>query len=300
MGDARTAGKSVVLTDWPPGPDDQYTSICKSFASIAISYYPLSLRRHRDGRRRSVDPALGLGLGHALHAVRPPLELEHRVSAVALDGEHEARVPDRERLDRELPALGVPGQHPVQVARPQPGLLATGPGPDLDNHVLVIVRIPLDHREPDLLGKRVDLLAGGLEHRLQLRVLATLGEQLARPFRVVDGASIFGRELGGGLEIGVRTRRGREPFPIANHLGIGQLGLERREPRLDLRHLGRRSSRRGRERRDPRGAHHRVNRAMADVILYGDTERNPAMRHEVPVPIGDPLFAHGERRATVS
>ena len=32
----RTA-ESVVLTDWPPGPDERYTSICRSFGSIATS-----------------------------------------------------------------------------------------------------------------------------------------------------------------------------------------------------------------------------------------------------------------------
>ncbi len=32
----RTA-ESVVLTDWPPGPVERYTSICKSFGSICTS-----------------------------------------------------------------------------------------------------------------------------------------------------------------------------------------------------------------------------------------------------------------------
>jgi Xaa-Pro aminopeptidase len=29
---------------------------------------------------------------------------------------------------------------------------------------------------------------------------------------------------------------------------------------------------------------------MADVLLYGDTDRNPALRHEVPIAIGDPFL----------
>jgi hypothetical protein len=32
----RTA-ESVVLTDWPPGPDDRYTSMRRSFSSIWTS-----------------------------------------------------------------------------------------------------------------------------------------------------------------------------------------------------------------------------------------------------------------------
>src|SRR3954468_23638334 len=32
---------------------------------------------------------------------------------------------------------------------------------------------------------------------------------------------------------------------------------------------------------------------MADVLLYSDTERNAAMRHEVPIAVGDP-FGYAE------
>jgi Xaa-Pro aminopeptidase len=37
---------------------------------------------------------------------------------------------------------------------------------------------------------------------------------------------------------------------------------------------------------------------VADVLLFGDTERNPALRHEVPVAIGDP-FLYAEVAGTV-
>ena len=41
---------------------------------------------------------------------------------------------------------------------------------------------------------------------------------------------------------------------------------------------------------------------MADVLIYGDTERSPAMRHEVPLGIGDPfLYLETDgRRAVVT
>ena len=39
---------------------------------------------------------------------------------------------------------------------------------------------------------------------------------------------------------------------------------------------------------------------MASLLLYGDTERSPAMRHEIPIAIGDPmLFAEGDGRTVI-
>ena len=194
----------------------------------------LGLGQHRDGRGRGVDPALGLGLGHALDAVRAALELEHRVRAVALDGERVRAVADRQRLDREAAPLGVAGQHPVQVAGPQPGLVAAGARADLDDHVLVVVGVALDHRQADLLLERLDPLARGLQQRPQLGVVAVLGEQLARALEVVDDAPVLGGQLGGRLELAVGPAGGREPLAVGDHLGVGQLALELAEARLDL------------------------------------------------------------------
>ena len=111
----------------------------------------LGLGQHRDGRRRGVDAALRLGLRHALHAVRAALELEDRVGAVALDLERVRAVGGAQRLGLEAAPLGVAGEHPVEVAGPQAGLVAAGAAADLDDHVLVVVGVALDHREPDLL-----------------------------------------------------------------------------------------------------------------------------------------------------
>ena len=47
----------------------------------------LGLGHHGDGRRRGVDPALRLGRGHALDAVRAALALEDGERAVALHRE---------------------------------------------------------------------------------------------------------------------------------------------------------------------------------------------------------------------
>ena len=77
----RTA-ESVVLTDCPPGPGGA-VDVDLQVVRVDLDVDLLGLGQHRDGRRGGVDAALGLGLGHALHAVRAALELEHRVGAVA-------------------------------------------------------------------------------------------------------------------------------------------------------------------------------------------------------------------------
>ena len=86
--------------------------------------------------------------GHALHAVGAALELEDRVRTVALDRELDlaeaaavvlVRV---ERLDGEAAALGVAGQHPVDVGRPERALVAALALAHLDDHVLLVGRDP--------------------------------------------------------------------------------------------------------------------------------------------------------------
>ena len=121
----------------------------------------LGLGQHGDRRGRGVDAALRLGDRHALHAVGAALVLEDRVGAVAVDGEGVLAVADLERLDLEAQALGVLGQHAVDVARPEPGLLAAGPALDLDDDVLVVGRIALDHGQADLLVELLQAPARG-------------------------------------------------------------------------------------------------------------------------------------------
>src|SRR5256885_16912246 len=77
------------------------------------------------------------------------LELEDRVRAVALDRERVRPVSDRQQLDREPASLGVAGEHAVQIARPQPGLVAARPGTVLADPVLDVVGLALDHGDAD-------------------------------------------------------------------------------------------------------------------------------------------------------
>jgi hypothetical protein len=105
-----------------------------------------------------VDAALRLRLGHALDPVRPALVLEHAVGALALHGEREVALAHLDRLGPEPAPLRVAVEHPVDVGREQPGLLAARAGPDLHDHVAVVIRVGLDHREPDLLLELADPL----------------------------------------------------------------------------------------------------------------------------------------------
>ena len=73
-----------MLTLWPPGPEEQNVSMRRSFV-VDLDLDLLGLGQHGDRDGRGVDAALGLGLGHALHAVDAALELQPAVDAVALD-----------------------------------------------------------------------------------------------------------------------------------------------------------------------------------------------------------------------
>ncbi len=161
----RTA-ESVVLTDWPPGPDERNTSIRRSFGSI-VHVDVLGLGQHQHAGRRGVDAALRLGDRHPLHPVHAALPLQPRPDAVAALGHALGLDRDRDVLDAaqvrllrvdhlDDPAvpLGVPGVHPQQVAGEQRRLLAALAGLDLDDHVLGVVRVARDQHLAELLLQR--------------------------------------------------------------------------------------------------------------------------------------------------
>ena len=152
-----------MLTDWPPGPGgavDVDLQVLRGDLDLDL----LGLGQHRDGRGRGVDPALRLGLRHPLDPVGAALELEHRVGAVAPDLEGDLlEAADlgrrlREHLGREAALLGVAGEHVEEVAGEQRRLVAAGAGADLDDHVLVVVGVALDHRQAQLVLERAQLL----------------------------------------------------------------------------------------------------------------------------------------------
>ena len=170
-----------------------------------------------------MDPALRLGLGDSLDAVRASLVLEHRVGALALDGEDDLLVAAglvrarREHLRLEAAALRVARQHAQQGARPQRSLVAADALPDLHQDVLPVGRIGLDERQPQLLLQACEPLLQ-LGHELpQVTVLpgrlevvahaAPLLRQLVRALELLQPPAHLGR-----LAMVVVDGRVGEPF----------------------------------------------------------------------------------------
>ena len=203
----RTA-ESVVLTDWPPGPR-RAVDVDLQVALVDLDLGVLRFRHHSDGRGRRVDASGGLGLGHALHAMRAALELEDRVRAIALDREHAFLQPAavvRVRLDLlelEPAALGVALQHPLQLGRPERRLVAADALADLDDHVLVVGRVALGERELQLFLEPRDLGFVVGDHLAELGVAARglevgarlppLLREVVRPFELLQPPADVGR-----------------------------------------------------------------------------------------------------------
>src|SRR5581483_6831553 len=125
---------------------------------------------------------LRLRLRNTLDAMRPSLVLEDRVRAVALDREHDlleaaalVRAP-RELLPLEAAALGVAGQHPEEVGRPERGLVAADALADLDDHVLPVGWVGLDECELQLLLEVLHPLLELGDELAKVAVPACLGE----------------------------------------------------------------------------------------------------------------------------
>jgi len=81
----------------------------------------------------------------------------------------------------EAEAVCVAGVHVVELAGEEGGLVASCPGPDLDDDVLVVVGVAVDEFGPDALGEVFDPLLCcprfGREELALLRVLG-LGDEL--------------------------------------------------------------------------------------------------------------------------
>ena len=142
-----------MFTDCPPGPV-RAVDVDLQVVRIDLDLDLLGLRHDGDSRGGRVDPPLRLRLGDALHAVRAALPLEDGVRAVTLDRERHFLVAAAlararaELLDLEAAALGVTREHPVEVARPERRLVAADALAHFEDHVLLVGRVALHHREP--------------------------------------------------------------------------------------------------------------------------------------------------------
>jgi hypothetical protein len=138
----------------------------------------LGLRQHGDGGGAGVDAALGLGGGHALHAVHAAFVFEDAVNLVAADFDsgllHAADIggADFERFDLPPARLSKTSVHAHQIAREQAGLVSACARAELHQHVTPFERI---RRENRLLNLLFELHESGLQHRdLSLRHLGEI------------------------------------------------------------------------------------------------------------------------------
>ena len=143
-------------------------------------------------------------------------------------------IADLERLGLEPDAFGITGEHAVDVARPQPRLVATGAALDFYDHVLLVVWVALDHREADLLFELLDALARCAEHLAQLWIVAIFGNQLLRTGGIVACVPPLRGKLGGGLELAIGAPDLGVAFAVTDHLGVGHLLAELGKARFDL------------------------------------------------------------------
>ena len=141
---------------------------------------------------------------------------------------------DCERTSVEKPALlGVADEHLVEVAGEQRRLVAAGPGADLDDHVLGVVGVALDHRQPDLLFEGLEPRRRLVDDLPQLRVLALL-EQLAGALEVVLQGPVLGGQRLRRLQLAVLAPDLGIALAIPDHRGVGHFPLQLGEARLDL------------------------------------------------------------------
>src|SRR5215218_9476794 len=192
---------------------------------------------------RGVDAALGLGHRDPLHPVHPGLVLEPRPGAPALDGEHglldalQVGGALGQLLDLEAVLLGPAGVHAVEVTGEQGGLVAAGAGPDLDDHVLVVVGVLGDQgpAEPFLQGGLAGLGVGDLllqQHPPVGRALLAL--QLAGGGQVLSGRPPGPVGADHLAQLGVAPRQLDQPRLVGDDLGIGELALDLVVGPLDL------------------------------------------------------------------
>ena len=142
---------SVLLTCWPPAPQERKVSTFRSAGLISIGSPSAFDRDDRHGRGRGVDAALRFGFRHALHAVRAGFELQLRIRAAAFDARDdflEAAVFARDWRIRlsTLPALalGIARVHAEQVAGEDRRLVAAGAGAHFQVDVAFVARVLRD------------------------------------------------------------------------------------------------------------------------------------------------------------
>ncbi len=158
----------------------------------------LGLGQHRDRGGGGVDPALRLGVGHALDAMHAALELETGEHAATFDrGDNlleaaHGAFSGRKHLQLPPVQVGIALVHAKKVAGEEGRFVAARAGAHLEDGALLVGRILRQQRKPDrlfqvrqlldgrralLLGKGTHLGIGGgvRQHRVEIGEFAALG-----------------------------------------------------------------------------------------------------------------------------
>ncbi len=236
-----------MLTPWPPGPEAQKRSIRRSFSAISTLDL-LGLGEDGHGRGRGVDAPLGLRLGDPLDAVDAPLVLEAGEGAFPLDDRLDfleaapaARLGAVDDLDPPAAPLGVADVHPEQLLGEEGGLVAAGPGADLEDDVLAVVRVLREEEDPDLLLERLDpdleRVGLGLRHVAELVARGERVEHLPGAGEVGLRLAQLADLLHDGGDLPHRAVDLRRLLVIGGDVGAPEALLERRVASLDLGEL---------------------------------------------------------------
>ena len=227
----RTA-ESVVLTPWPPGPDDA-VDVDLEVVGIDVDLHLRRLGQHEHGGRRGVDATRALRDRHPLDAMGAALELEMAPGAASLDHERDLVEPAQvgqvggEHLDRPAHAGGEGLVHLEEVAGEQVGFLAAFRAAYLDDDVLAVVGVGGDEEHLQLLLEARQFLLGGTELRSgQLPLVAAgVGQELAGGLEVGLEGAIAAEGGHQGVQVLVPLRRTAQAGGVAEHSRIGELSL---------------------------------------------------------------------------
>ena len=257
----RTA-ESVVLTPWPPGPDERYTSTLMSLSSTFTSTSSASGRTATvtvEVWMRPADSVAGTRWTRCtprsnLSRLQAPLPWTDRMTSLKPPWPVGWAV---EHLELEPVALGVLRVHAGEVGGEERGLVPAGARPDLDEDVLVVAGVPGHQHRPQALLEvplaHAELLELQARQLVELRV-AVFAEDVVGLLDAGENALVLPERGHDGLDLRRRLGEPRVLRASAGRVGgLGEAGGELLVAALDLPELIEHDPRSG-----PRGSHARA------------------------------------------
>ena len=221
----RTA-ESVVLTDWPPGPLERYTSIRRSLWLTSISTSSAS------GSTATVAVEVWMRPCDSVAGMRctrwtPDSNFIFEYTPLPLIMNETSLKPPTSFSVASISSTfqrcvsRVARVHAVEVAREQARLVAAGAGADLDDDVLVVVRVARQHHDLELvlelLAPRLELVAAR-RRAISLHLRVGLGvEHLPRLVDAVEHAEVLADLRRERRHVGVLLRQARVLLLVAQH-----------------------------------------------------------------------------------